>query len=171
MAQKFTASYLEDATALFQQYKKLAERAIEQVTDEQLFTALDEEANSIAVLMKHTAGTMRSRWTDFLTTDGEKPGRNRDVEFVNSPATRQALLAGWEQGWSCLFNTLASLTDADLGRKVTIYGESLSVVQAINRQIAHGAQHVGQIVLLAKHYAGARWHTLSIPRHEAAMRR
>ena len=168
MALKFSTSYLEDSLTLFRSYKKLAERAIEQVTDEQLFAALDEENNSIAVVMKHMAGNMRSRWTDFLTTDGEKPDRNRDSEFVDPPATRQALLDTWEDGWRRVFEALEPLTEADLGRTVTIRGEAHSVMQAVNRQMAHYAHHVGQIVMLAKHFAHDRWQSLSVPRNRPA---
>ncbi|HXN49070.1 MAG TPA: DUF1572 domain-containing protein [Bryobacteraceae bacterium] len=168
MALKFTTSYLEDSVALFRYYKKLAERAMEQVTDGQLFATLDEEANSIAVVVKHMAGNMRSRWTDFLTTDGEKPNRDRDTEFVDPPATREALLAAWEDGWSRLFGALAPLSDADLARTITIRGEAHSVMQAVNRQVAHYAHHVGQIVLLAKHFAHERWQSLSVPRNRSA---
>jgi hypothetical protein len=168
MALQFTTSYLEDALTLFRQYKKLAERAMEQVTDEQLFVALDDEANSIGTIVKHMAGNMRSRWRDFLTTDGEKPDRNRDSEFVDPPGTRQALLEVWENGWNLVFGALEPLSDADLGRSVPIRGEAHSVMQAINRQVAHYAQHVGQIVLLAKHFAGGRWQSLSIPRNRSA---
>jgi hypothetical protein len=124
MTLKFTTSYVEDSLALFRQYKRLAERAMEQVTDDQLYVALDEESNSIGVIVKHMAGNMRSRWTDFLTTDGEKLGRDRDSEFVAPLATRKALLGEWEDGWTRVFQTLESLTDADLGRTVTIRGEA-----------------------------------------------
>lgn len=168
MALEFTTSYLEDSLTLFRYYKKLAERAMEQVTDEQLFLNLDDEANSIAIVVKHMAGNMRSRWTDFLTTDGEKPDRNRDGEFIDPPATRAALLQVWEDGWAHVFGALQPLTDADLGRTVTIRGEAHSVMQAINRQLAHYPHHVGQIVLLAKYFAGGRWQSLSIPRNRSA---
>ena len=168
MALKFTTSYIEDSLAVFRQYKQLGERAMAQVADEQLFAALDEEANSIAIIVKHMTGNMRSRWTDFLTSDGEKPTRNRDSEFVDPPATREALLRDWEQGWACVFSAIEPLTDGDLGRTVMIRGEAHSVMQAINRQIAHYAMHVGQIILLAKHYAGARWQTLSVARNRSA---
>ncbi|HEU5458037.1 MAG TPA: DUF1572 family protein [Terracidiphilus sp.] len=168
MALEFTTSYTADSLGVFRQMKQLAERAMEQVTDEQLFATLDAEANSIAVLVKHMAGNMRSRWTDFLTTDGEKPTRNRDGEFEHPPETRAALLAEWESGWSCLFGALEPLTDADLPRTVTIRGERHSVMQAINRQVAHYAQHAGQIILLAKHFAGGHWQSLSIPRGKSA---
>ncbi len=168
MALKFTASYLEDSLELFRYYKKLAERAMEQVTDEQLFATLDEESNSIALVVKHMAGNMRSRWTDFLTTDGEKPDRNRDSEFVDPPVTREALLQTWEDGWEHVFRAVGPLADSDLARTVTIRGEAHSVMQAINRQVAHYAHHVGQIVLLAKHFAHAHWKSLSVPRNRSA---
>jgi hypothetical protein len=155
---------LKDALAVFRQYKKLAERAMEQVSDEELTTVLDGEMNSIALVVKHMAGNMRSRWTDFLTADGEKPDRNRDSEFVDPPATREALMAVWEDGWSRVWAALQPLTDADLGRTVTIRGEAHSVMQATQRQIAHYAYHVGQIVLLAKHFRSDSWRSLSMPR-------
>jgi len=165
---RFTTSHLEDSLAVFHYYKRLAERAMEQVTDEQLFATLDEEANSIAIVVKHMAGNMRSRWTDFLTTDGEKPDRDRDGEFVDPPATRKALMSAWEDGWERLFSALESLSNADLGRTVTIRGEAHSVMQAVNRQLAHYPYHVGQIVLLAKHFAHDRWQSLSVPRNRSA---
>ena len=168
MALKLTTSYVEDSLTLFRYYKTLGERAMEQITDDQLFTLLDGEANSIALIVKHMAGNMRSRWTDFLTTDGEKPDRNRDSEFVDPPATREALLRVWEDGWSHVFQAVEPLSDADLGRTVTIRGEAHSVMQAINRQVAHYAHHVGQIVLLAKHFAHDHWTSLSVPRNRSA---
>src|SRR5947208_10510383 len=137
MALQFTASYLEDSLSLFRLYKKLADGAMGQVTDDQLFTVLDEEMNSIAVVVKHMAGNMRSRWTDFLTTDGEKPDRNRDSEFVDPPPSREALMKLWADGWDCLFTALELLADADTTRTITIRGEAHSVMQAIHRQIAH----------------------------------
>jgi hypothetical protein len=168
MALKFTTSYIEDSLSLFRQYKRLAERAMEQVTDEQLFAQVDEESNSIAIIVKHMAGNMCSRWTDFLTADGEKPERNRDSEFVDAPRTRSAILDTWENGWTCVFAALEPLSDADLTRSVTIRGEAHSVMQAINRQVAHYSHHVGQIVLLAKHFAHDRWQSLSVPRNQSA---
>ena len=168
MALKFSTSYLEDSLSLFRMYKKLGEGAIAQVRDQDLFTELDAEANSIAILVKHMAANMRSRWTDFLTTDGEKPDRDRDGEFMEPPDTRQALMEMWEAGWKALFTALEPLTDADLGRTITIRGEGHSVMQAINRQTAHYAYHVGQIVLLAKHFASDRWQSLSVPRNRSA---
>jgi hypothetical protein len=167
MALQFTTSYIEDAVAVFRYYKKLGERAMDQVADEQLFATLDGEANSIAVIVKHMVGNMRSRWVDFLTSDGEKPNRNRDGEFIDPPQTRAALLAEWENGWSCLFEAIEPLTDADLTRRITIRGEAHSVMQAINRQLAHYPHHVGQIVLLAKHFACERWQSLSVPRNRS----
>ena len=168
MALEFTTSYIEDALAVFRYYKRLAERAMEQVADDQLFAVLDGEANSIAVIVKHMTGNMRSRWTDFLTSDGEKPDRNRDSEFVDPPSTREALMASWEDGWNRLFAAIEPLTDADLSRTVTIRGEAHSVMQAINRQVAHYSYHVGQIVLLAKHFASDHWQLLSVPRNKSA---
>ncbi|MGC2637897.1 MAG: DUF1572 domain-containing protein [Acidobacteriaceae bacterium] len=168
MALQFTTSYVEDSRALFAYYKKLAERAMNQVSDDHLFVCIDGEANCIAVIVKHMAGNMRSRWTDFLTSDGEKPNRNRDSEFEDPPTTRAELLALWESGWACLFTALEPLADADLSRIVTIRGEAHSVMQAINRQLAHYPHHIGQIVLLAKHFAADRWKSLSIPRRASA---
>ena len=167
MALRFTTSYLADSLDLFRYYKSLAEKAIVQVTDGQLFTVLDAEMNSIAVIVKHMAGNMRSRWTDFLTTDGEKPDRHRDTEFADPPATREALLADWEEGWQCLFGALEPLSEQDLQRTVTIRGEAHSVMQAINRQMAHYSYHCGQIVLLAKHFRHDEWQSLSIPRRQS----
>jgi len=155
---------LKDALAVFRQYKKLAEGAMAQVSDEELTTVLDGKMNSIALVVKHMAGNMRSRWTDFLTTDGEKPDRNRDSEFVEPPATRAELMAAWEDGWSRVWAALEPLSDDDLGRTITIRGEPHSVMQAIQRQIAHYAYHVGQIVLLAKHFRGETWRSLSMPK-------
>jgi len=168
MAHVFTTSFLEDSLEVFRAYKRLAEGAIAQVSDEQLFTALDPESNSIAIIVKHMAGNMRSRWTDFLTTDGEKPDRNRDSEFEAAPQSRGDVLRIWEEGWQKVFAALEPLTEADLTRKVTIRGEPHSVTQAINRQIAHYASHVGQLILLAKHFQSANWKTLSVPRNRSA---
>lgn len=164
MPVEFTTSYLADALAVFRQYKSLAERAIAQLTDEQLTKTLDPEMNSVALTVKHMAGNMRSRWTDFLTSDGEKAWRNRDTEFVEPPATRDALLQMWNAGWQLVFSTLEPLSDQDLGRTVTIRGELHSVMQAINRQIAHYSYHCGQIVFLAKHLQYENWASLSVPR-------
>jgi uncharacterized damage-inducible protein DinB len=168
MAHQFSTSYVEDSLSLFRYYKQLAERAMEQLSDEQLFASLDEEMNSIAIIAKHMAGNMRSRWTDFLTSDGEKSDRNRDGEFVEPPKTRADLMKMWNQGWDWVFAAVEPLSDADLERKVTIRGEPHSVMQAINRQIAHYAHHVGQIVFLAKHFKGKDWKSLSVPRNRSS---
>ena len=168
MALEFTTSYIQDSLEVFKGYKRLAERAMEQVTDEQLFAVLDPEANSIAIIVKHMAGNMRSRWTDFLTTDGEKPDRDRDREFIDPAATRAELRSQWEDGWGRVFAALEPLTDADLGRTVTIRGEAHSVMQAINRQVAHYSYHCGQIVLLAKHLCHEKWTALTVPRGKSA---
>lgn len=145
-------------------YKRLAERAIEQVPDQSLVAAPDAESNSIAVIVKHLAGNMRSRFTDFLTSDGEKPDRKRDTEFEAPPKTRADLMAMWEAGWKHVFNALTPLTEVQLSQKVHIRSEAHSVMQAINRHIAHYAYHVGQIVYVAKHFAGANWTSLTVPR-------
>lgn len=164
MALRFTTSYLEDSLSLFRYYKGLAERAMEQLSDEELFTALDPEMNSIAVIAKHMCSNMKSRWTDFLTTDGEKPGRDRDAEFSDPPESRQALTDLWQTGWACVFSALEPLSEPDMHRTITIRGEPHSVMQAINRQLAHYAYHCGQIVFLAKHFRSVEWKTLTIPR-------
>jgi len=167
MALTFTTSYLEDSIALFGYYKKLAEAAMEQLTDEQLLAVLDEEMNSISIIVKHMGGNMRSRWTDFLTSDGEKPNRNRDTEFIEPPTSREALFKVWEEGWNCVFRALEPLREEDLNRTVAIRGEAHSVMQAINRQIAHYAYHCGQIVFLAKHFQNKQWKSLSVPRNRS----
>jgi uncharacterized damage-inducible protein DinB len=168
MALQFTTDYLEDSLSLFRYYKKLGEGAITQVSDEQLLATLDPEMNSIAQIVKHMAGNMRSRWIGFLTSDGEKPDRNRDTEFDEPPATREAMMKLWEAGWKCVFDALEPLAAADVNRRVIIRGEAHSVMQAVNRQIAHYAYHVGQIVFLAKHLQHAHWKSLSIPRNQSA---
>ena len=161
--------YLADALQTFRDYKKLAERAFEQISDEDFFRTLDEESNSIAVNMKHMAGNMISRWTDFLTTDGEKPERNRDIEFVMLPGTsKDDILAYWEKGWKCVFEAVGPLQPEDLMRTIKIRGQDHTVIQAINRQLAHYAYHVGQIVFLAKHFKSSDWQSLSVPRNKSA---
>ncbi|MFN6962776.1 MAG: DUF1572 family protein [Pyrinomonadaceae bacterium] len=166
---EFISNYHADALQSFRNYKKLAERAIEQVSDEEFFAAIDDEANSIAVIVKHIAGNLVSRWRDFLTTDGEKPDRNRDAEFeVGDGDTLEALMEFWERGWQTLFDNLGPLTIEDFSRKVTIRGQEHSIVEAIDRQLTHYAYHVGQIVLLAKHFRSAEWRSLSIPRNRSA---
>ena len=164
MAHEFTTSYLQDSIWVFHYYKQLAERAMEQVTDEHLLAVQDVEMNSMAIIVKHLAGNMRSRWTNFLTSDGEKADRRRDTEFEDPPATRAALMKTWNEGWNCVFAALEPLSDVDLDRKVEIRGEPHSVMQAINRQIAHYAYHWGQIVFLAKHLQAAQWTALTVPR-------
>ncbi len=148
----------------FQKIKKLADKSIAQLSDEQLHATLDDQANSVAILMRHMAGNMRSRWVDFLISDGEKPDRMRDREFEDPRQTRDELLAEWEHGWRCVFEALTPLTDADLQRTVVIRGEPHTVYKAISRQVAHYAGHAYQILLLAKHLCGPGWKTLSFPR-------
>jgi hypothetical protein len=171
MPHQLSTSYLRDSIGLFHYYKRLADRAMAQCPDECLFVTLDAESNSIAIIVKHMAGNMRSRWLDFLTTDGEKPDRNRDTEFENAPAARTELIEMWERGWEYVFGALEPLTEADLTRTVTIRTEPHSVMQAISRQIAHYAHHVGQILFLAKHLTYAKtgkWESLSVPRGKSA---
>ena len=157
--------YLDDCVLQLRKLKAQADKAMAQVDDAQFFALLDADANSIALIVKHVAGNMRSRWTDFLTSDGEKPDRYRDGEFEREAAdTRDAVLERWEAGWEVLFNTMMSLGPGDLGKTVAIRNEPHSVVEAINRQVSHYSAHVGQVVLLAKHFAGPNWKTLSIPK-------
>jgi hypothetical protein len=157
--------YLADVRVQFQKYKALAEDAVRQVGDDELLMALDDESNSIAIVMRHMAGNLRSRFTDFLTTDGEKPNRNRDAEFeLRAPLDRAAIIADWEGGWNQLFQTLDTLGPEDLVREVSIRGERMTVIQALDRQMTHHAYHVGQIVFLAKHFRSTEWKSLSIPR-------
>ena len=157
--------YLDDCVLQLRKLKAQADKAMAQVDDAQFFELLDADANSIALIVKHVAGNMRSRWTDFLTSDGEKPDRHRDSEFEREAAdTRDAVLERWEAGWEVLFNALMSLGPGDLGKTVTIRNEPHSIVQAINRQVSHYSAHTGQIVLLAKHFAGPNWKTLSMPK-------
>lgn len=157
-------NYLELVRRELKRLKKLAEDAMAQVSTEGFFGVPREGDNSIAVIVKHVAGNMLSRWTDFLTSDGEKPGRDRDSEFVVQPGdTRERLMKMWESGWLALFGALDPLEVSDLDRTVTIRGESLTVLQALNRQLSHYAYHVGQIVYVAKHYRGTEWTSLSIP--------
>ena len=170
MTHQLTTSHLKDSVELFRHYKRLAERAIEQCSDAGLFTVLDGESNCIAVIVKHMAGNMRSRWVNFLTSDGEKPNRNRDTEFEEPPKTRAELLRMWEQGWKYLFDALEPLNDADSSRTVTIRTELHSVTQAINQQIAHYSYHIGQIVFLSKHFAAESggWTAVTIPRKKSS---
>jgi len=171
MPHQLSTSYLRDSIGLLHYYKKLAGRAMAQCPDDALFATLDPESNSIALIVKHMSGNMRSRFRDFLTSDGEKPDRNRDTEFENPPKTRAALMELWENGWKYLFDALEPLTEADLTRTVTIRTEPHSVMQAINRQVAHYAHHAGQILFLAKHLTVAKtgkWESLSVPRGKSA---
>jgi hypothetical protein len=157
--------YLDEAHRQFRGHKRLAEGAMAQLQDHELFLALDPESNSIALIVKHMAGNMRSRFTEFLITDGEKPDRYRDQEFELGPTTTRAdLTKMWEEGWTRLFSTIEALKPEDVMRKVTIRGEPHTVLQAINRQIAHYAYHTGQIVFIAKHIRSSKWKSLSIPR-------
>ena len=169
MSSSFSEDYLKDAVASFRAYKKLADKAIGQTKDSELFVTLDAESNSIAVVMKHMAGNMISRWTDFLTTDGEKSDRNRDMEFVvDAETSKEDVLAYWERGWKCVFDAVEPLTPDDFQKTVTIRGEAHTIVQAINRQLAHYSYHIGQIVFLAKHFRSSDWQSLSIPRNRSA---
>ena len=157
--------FLEDAVLQLRKYKGLADGAVAQVAEADLFRSVDAESNSIAIVMKHVAGNMKSRWTDFLTTDGEKPDRDRDTEFETEPGdTRASVAARWEEGWRLLFSAIEGLAPSDLSRTVAIRGEPHTVLQAIQRQLTHYAYHVGQVVFLARHFAGPRWRSLSIPK-------
>jgi hypothetical protein len=164
MKDSLAEHYLENVSERFRALKELAERASAQVSDEEFFRTIDAESNSIAALLKHLGGNMLSRWTDFLTTDGEKPGRSRDAEFSVEGEDRAAVLALWEAGWERLLSAVGGLAPEDLLRTVTIRGEPHTVVAAVNRQLAHYSSHVGQIVFLAKHFKSGAWQTLSIPR-------
>lgn len=165
MASDIAAHYLEEAGRQLRGHKRMGEAAMGQLRDEDFFVTLDPESNSIAILVKHIAGNMRSRFTDFLTTDGEKPDRFRDREFeVTFATTRMEVMRWWEEGWGCVFAAIESLKAEDVMRTVAIRGERHTVLQAINRQIAHYAQHIGQMVFLAKHLRSNEWKTLSIPR-------
>jgi uncharacterized damage-inducible protein DinB len=167
MAHQFSTSYTWDAIEVFRYYKKLGDRAMAQCPDEKLGAELSAESNSIAIIVKHLAGNMRSRWTDFLTTDGEKASRKRDTEFEEPPKSRAEITAMWEGGWKCVFDALEPLTDADLTKTVSIRTEPHSVMQAINRQIAHYTYHVGQIVYLSRYFAGDKWQTLTVPKKKS----
>ena len=168
MTDSLAEHYLKDVVRVLRGQKKLADGAAAQVSDEEFFRAIDAESNSIALIMKHMAGNMRSRWTDFLTSDGEKPDRHRDSEFVVEGEDRAAITERWEAGWRTLFDTLESLRGVDPMRTVTIRREPHTVVEAVNRQLAHYGQHTGQIVFLAKHLKSSAWQTLSIPRGQSA---
>lgn len=168
MGSIFIKDYHRDALSSFRNYKKLAERAIEQVSEEEFFAMIDAEANSIAVIVKHIAGNLHSRWRDFLTSDGEKPDRDRDAEFELIEDSRESLMEFWETGWQTLFDNIEPLTEEDFSRTITIRGEPHSVVEAINRQLTHYSYHIGQIVFLAKHLKSSEWKTLSVPKDRSA---
>jgi hypothetical protein len=167
MYEQIIENYRQDTLAAFRNYKKLAERAIAQITEDEYFRAIDAESNSIAVVVKHIGGNLRSRWTDFLTSDGEKPDRDRDSEFMTETDTQESLTEMWETGWTALFASLEALTVEDFGRSVQVRGENFSVVKAVNRALAHAAYHVGQITFLAKHFRSTDWQTLSVPRGQS----
>jgi hypothetical protein len=168
MSDDFAAHYLDDARAQFRGLKKLGDGALAQLSDEELFVALDPESNSVAIIIKHLHGNMRSRWTDFLNSDGEKPDRDRDREFIlDRPATGGEVRQWWEEGWQTVFDALEPLTSADINRQVLIRREPHTIVQAINRQLTHYGAHVGQIVFLAKHLKSTAWRSLSIPRGQS----
>lgn len=162
------SEFVNSAVASFRANKGWADKAIAQLPDDALHVALDGNTNSIAVIMKHVSGNLKSRWTDFLTTDGEKPWRNRDDEFVDSFATRQEVLNHWEEGWTSLFDALGSLEPEDLSKSVTIRGQAHTVPLAIHRSLAHCAYHIGQIIMVARVLAGDKWETITIPRGESA---
>ncbi|HEX8288264.1 MAG TPA: DUF1572 family protein [Pyrinomonadaceae bacterium] len=168
MSEQILKNILDESIASFRSYKTLAEKAMAQISDEEFFRAIDSEANSIAVIVKHLGGNLRSRWSDFLTSDGEKADRNRDSEFVAETDTRENLIEAWENGWRILLGSLESLKPEDLSKIVQIRGEDFTVVKAINRSLAHTAYHIGQITLLAKHFRSSEWKTLSIPRNQSA---
>jgi Protein of unknown function (DUF1572) len=168
MDEKIGAAYLDEAFRSLRGHKRLAEGAMAQIDDEQFFRILDPEANSVAIMVKHLAGNMRSRFTDFLTSDGDKPWRNRGQEFIIEPgATRAELMRRWEESWNLVLDTVNSLKSEDLLKTVTVRGQPHSVLQAVHRQVAHYAYHVGQIVFLAKHLKSSGWKSLSIPRGQS----
>jgi hypothetical protein len=168
MMENIVRNFHSDAVQSFRNYKKLAERAMDQVSDEEFFATIDDEANSIAVVVKHIAGNLVSRWSDFLTTDGEKPTRDRDAEFEIREDSRAALMEYWEMGWKTLFDNIEPLTVEDFSKTVTIREQVHTIVEALNRQLTHYAYHIGQIVLLAKHFKSADWTSLSIPKNRSA---
>ena len=168
MANEIIENYLADAIQSFRNYKKLAERAIEQVSEEEFFRQIDEESNSIAIIVKHIAGNLKSRWTDFLTSDGEKDFRNRDSEFVSVGDTKESLMSYWEENWHILFASLEALSVEDFSKKITIRQQPHSIVEAINRQLTHYSYHIGQIAFLAKHFRVAEWKTLSVAKNKSA---
>ena len=165
----FEKHFLENTIGVFNNYRALAEKSFDQLKEDKQFHYVpDAESNSVAIIMKHMAGNMISRWTDFLTTDGEKPNRNRDGEFIEGAESKEELIKYWNKGWEVFMNTLNSLKEEDLLKTVTIRGEGLTVAQVLNRQTAHYAYHIGQIVFLAKHIKSADWNSLSIPKNKSA---
>jgi len=168
MALEFTTSCLHDSISLFRYYQNLGEKAMAQLSEQQLSKQMDPEMNSVAQIVKHMAGNMRSRWTGFPEADGEKPDRNRDREFDQPPTTRAQVMALWNDGWQRVYAALEPLSDSDMGKRTNIRGEGHSIMQAVHRQLGHYAYHVGQIVFLAKHLRGAEWESLSIPRGRSA---
>jgi hypothetical protein len=168
MSDEIIRNYHADVIKSYRTYKTMGEKAMDQVSDDEFFTGIDAEANSIGVIVKHVAGNLVSRWTDFLTSDGEKPDRDRDSEFEMIADTRASLMEFWERGWSTLFAAIEPLTPADFSRTVTIRTEPHTIAEALNRQMTHYAYHIGQIVLLAKHFRGANWNTLSVPKNRSA---
>jgi hypothetical protein len=160
-------NYIVSVKNQFKQYKTLAEKAIDQIPDEKIDWQYNPETNSIAVIVKHLAGNMRSRFTDFYNSDGEKKWRNRDSEFENEKLSRERLKALWDEGWECLFQVLNGLTAADLSKVIVIRNEEHTVVEAINRQLTHYASHIGQIIFIAKMILDNEWKTLTIPRNKS----
>lgn len=167
MSEKILRNFLDETISTFRSYKKLAENAMDQLSDEEFFQTIDAESNSIAIIVKHVGGNLGSRWTDFLTTDGEKPNRNRDGEFTEENDSRETVLGIWETGWNAVIFSLESLKVIDLDKTVRIRGEEFTVIRAINRSLSHTAYHVGQIVFLAKHLRSEKWKTLSIPKNKS----
>ncbi len=165
---EFLENYISDVGETFRKYKSLAEKGLAQVPDEEFFRKIDEESNSIAAISKHIGENLRSRWADFLTSDGEKSDRNRDSEFIADDDTRESLTEFWEDGWNALFSTLEILTAEDLEKTIQIRGENYTVFRAINRSLTHTASHVGQITFLAKHFRAKDWKTLSVPKNRSA---
>lgn len=169
MSEQILQNVLDESIQTFRNYKKLAEKAMTQVSDEEFFKVIDDEANSIAIIAKHIGGNLRSRWTEFLTTDGEKSDRDRDAEFTESENdTRESLMESWENGWAALFGSMEALQTEDLGQTVQIRGESFTVFRAISRSLTHTVYHVGEIVFLAKYLRSGEWQNLSIPKNKSA---
>ena len=167
MKNEIIENYLSDAIQSFRNYKKLAEKAMAQVSDEEFFRLIDRESNSIAIIVKHIGGNLRSRWTDFLTSDGEKDFRDRDTEFVAESESRENLMQSWEDGWQCLFDALEPLGPDHFEKKITIRQQPHTICEAINRQLTHYAYHIGQITFLAKHFRTSDWQTLSVPKNKS----